>query len=134
MKQNGVVCQPGPVLLFFIFRFEYLISGPKSYRDFRETSPWSFKNVSVVGENYWRWKLKFKEYMSFLQFDSTENKMFCIREVLLINILLVCSPLVSLVCYFSCDSALQTMQCKISLLRRADRLPNESILRFTHLS
>ena len=33
MKQNGVVRQPGPVLLFFIFWFEYLISGPKSYRD-----------------------------------------------------------------------------------------------------
>ena len=27
MKQNGVVCWPGPALLFFIFRFEYLISG-----------------------------------------------------------------------------------------------------------
>ena len=39
MKQNGVVCQPGTALLFFIFRFEYLISGPKSYRDFRETGP-----------------------------------------------------------------------------------------------
>ena len=39
MKQNGVVCLPGPALLFFIFRFEYLISGPKSYRDFRETGP-----------------------------------------------------------------------------------------------
>ena len=31
MKQNGVVCLPGPAFLFFIFRFEYLISGPKSY-------------------------------------------------------------------------------------------------------
>ena len=41
MKQNRVVCQPGPALLFFIFRFEYFISGPKSYRDFRETGPWS---------------------------------------------------------------------------------------------
>ena len=30
---------PGPALLFFVFRFEYLISGPKSYRDFRETGP-----------------------------------------------------------------------------------------------
>ena len=39
MKQNGVVCLPGPPLLFFIFRFEYLIRGPKSYRDFRETGP-----------------------------------------------------------------------------------------------
>ena len=33
MKQNGVVRKLGPVLLFFIFWFEYLISGPKSYRD-----------------------------------------------------------------------------------------------------
>ena len=40
MKQNGVVRKPGPVLLFFIFWFEYLISGPKSYRDVRETGPW----------------------------------------------------------------------------------------------
>ena len=37
MKQNGVVFQAGAALLFFIFRFEYLISGPKSYQDFRET-------------------------------------------------------------------------------------------------
>ena len=42
MKQDGVVCWPGPALLFFIFRFEYLISGPKSYRDFRETGPWPY--------------------------------------------------------------------------------------------
>ena len=27
-------------LLFFRFSFEYLISGPISYRDFRETGPW----------------------------------------------------------------------------------------------
>ena len=39
MKQNGVLCWPGPALLFFIFRFGYLISGAKSYRDFRETGP-----------------------------------------------------------------------------------------------
>ena len=39
MKQNGVVSQPGPTLLLFIFRFKYLISGPKSYRDFRESGP-----------------------------------------------------------------------------------------------
>ena len=39
MKQNGVVCWPGPALLCFISRFEYLILGPKSYRDFRETGP-----------------------------------------------------------------------------------------------
>ena len=47
MKQNVVVCQPGPALLFFTFRFEYLISGPKSYRDFRVTGPWyAFPYVS----------------------------------------------------------------------------------------
>ena len=45
MKQNGVVCEPEPLHLFFIFRFEYLISGPKSYRDVRETGPWN-----VLGE------------------------------------------------------------------------------------
>jgi len=38
MKQNGVICQPGLALLFFVFRFEYLISGQKSYRDFRSGS------------------------------------------------------------------------------------------------
>ena len=49
MKQNGVVCSPGPALLFFIFRFEYLISGPLSYRDFRETGPWAVHTCS----NFW---------------------------------------------------------------------------------
>ena len=39
MKQNGVVFKPGPALLLFLFLFEYLISGPKSYRAFRETGP-----------------------------------------------------------------------------------------------
>ena len=48
MKQNGVVCYPGPALLFFIFRFEYLISGPKSYRDFRETGPWDLDTFSII--------------------------------------------------------------------------------------
>ena len=37
MKQNGVVFKPGPALLLFLFLFEYLISGPKSYWAFRET-------------------------------------------------------------------------------------------------
>ena len=37
-KQNAVASQD-PALLFFIFRFEYVISGLKSYRDFRETGP-----------------------------------------------------------------------------------------------
>ena len=39
MKQNGAVHWPGPALLFFVFRFENLISGPKCYRDFRELGP-----------------------------------------------------------------------------------------------
>ena len=37
MKQNGVVFLAGPAFLHFIFRFEYFISGPKSYQDVRET-------------------------------------------------------------------------------------------------
>ena len=44
MNQNGVVCLPGPALLFFKFRFEYSILGPKSYRDNRETGPWALIN------------------------------------------------------------------------------------------
>ena len=39
MKQKGAVCQPGPALSFFVFRFENLISAPKSYRYFQETDP-----------------------------------------------------------------------------------------------
>ena len=39
MKQNEAVCYPGPVLLFSIFRFENMILGPKSYRDFQEMGP-----------------------------------------------------------------------------------------------
>ena len=50
MQQNRVVCLPGPALLFFIFRFEYLISGPKSYQDFREMGPWP---------NWWLYVLHF---------------------------------------------------------------------------
>ena len=38
-KKKRAVCSPGPALLFFVFRFENLMSGPKSYRDFRETDP-----------------------------------------------------------------------------------------------
>ena len=51
MKQNGVVCEPGPLHLFFIFRFEYLISGPKSYRDVRETSP-RYENGRLEKDTY----------------------------------------------------------------------------------
>ena len=45
MNQNGVVCLPGPALLFFIFRVEYLISGPKSYRDIWETGLRNFPAI-----------------------------------------------------------------------------------------
>ena len=41
MKRNGVVCWPGPALTFLLFAFQYLISGPKSYRDFADTGPWA---------------------------------------------------------------------------------------------
>ena len=41
MKQNGVVCWPGPALSFLLFEFQYLISGPKSYRDFVDTGSYS---------------------------------------------------------------------------------------------
>ena len=34
-KQNRLVCQLGPALFFFRFWFDYLVSGSKSYRDFR---------------------------------------------------------------------------------------------------
>ena len=40
MKQNGLVCELGPVLLLFGFWFQILASGPKSSRYFRETGPW----------------------------------------------------------------------------------------------
>ena len=42
MKQNGVVRWPGPALLFFIFRFEYLFRARKVTRTFRQMGPVSF--------------------------------------------------------------------------------------------
>ena len=36
-----LVCAPGTVLLFNRFLFQNLHSGPKSYRAFRETGPWT---------------------------------------------------------------------------------------------
>ena len=48
MKQKGAVCWLGPALLFFAFRFENLISSPKSYRDFREMDPWSDKCMQAI--------------------------------------------------------------------------------------
>lgn len=38
-KQNRLVCQLRPALFFFRFWFDYLISGPKRYRDPRATAP-----------------------------------------------------------------------------------------------
>ena len=38
-KQNRLVCQLGPALFFFRFWFDYLISGPKRYRNSRATAP-----------------------------------------------------------------------------------------------
>ena len=40
-KQNWLVCAVGTVLLFNRFLFQNLRSGPKGYRAFRETGPWS---------------------------------------------------------------------------------------------
>ena len=76
MKQNGVVCEPGPALLFFIFRFEYLISGPLSYRDFRETGPRPEK-----GHGFYRPRLKTRcdnqlinrHYFKRVRRDSSET-------------------------------------------------------------
>ena len=42
MKQNE-----GPALLFFIFRFENSIQGPKRYRDFREMGNWAGKTRNM---------------------------------------------------------------------------------------
>ena len=42
-----------PALLFFIFRFENLISGPKRYRGFRETGPWSLRDVPTIFFGVW---------------------------------------------------------------------------------
>ena len=39
MKQNGVFYWLGPGLLFFIFRFEYLVSGPKVTGTFEKRAP-----------------------------------------------------------------------------------------------
>ena len=39
-----------PALLFFMFRFEYLIAGPKSYRDSRETGPWTPTELNDLPE------------------------------------------------------------------------------------
>ena len=47
MKKNGAVCQPGPALLFFIFRFKNSIQSPKRYRDFRETGNWAGKTRNM---------------------------------------------------------------------------------------
>ena len=49
------------VFFFFIFRFEYLISGPKRYRDFRETGPWALESVINGGiGNDWNPESKFQ--------------------------------------------------------------------------
>ena len=64
MKQNEVVCKPGQALLFFIFPFKYLISGPKSYRDFRETGLWKpWGSLHKLEAMFWnRYFKKFKNF------------------------------------------------------------------------
>ena len=39
-KSSGLLARTRALIL--IFRFVYLISGPKNHRDFRETGPWAF--------------------------------------------------------------------------------------------
>ena len=39
MTQNGVVCQSGPALLFFIFRFEYSDFGPEQLPGLSRNGP-----------------------------------------------------------------------------------------------
>ena len=72
MKQNGVVCKQGPALLLFIFRFEYLISGPKSYRDFRETGLWSAER-EVVLLNFWGWIISILSVVYVLKEDAPQT-------------------------------------------------------------
>ena len=45
-KQDGLVCSQGPMFLIYIAWLEYLISGLKSYWDFRETG--SPQNISLI--------------------------------------------------------------------------------------
>ena len=48
MKENAVVCWPGPARLFFMFRFEYLVSGPKELPGLLRNGPMfaSIKNLA----------------------------------------------------------------------------------------
>ena len=39
MKENGVVCSPGPALFFFIFRFECVFSARKVTETFEKRAP-----------------------------------------------------------------------------------------------
>ena len=77
MKQNGVVCQPGPAFLFFIFQFEYLISGLKVTGTFEKRAP----ALKVVHSD---WSGHFGQ--------SDQNVPFHLTK-LLFSILLVCSDL-----------------------------------------
>ena len=46
-KQNGLARRQGTTPSFFKFWLKHFISGPKSYRDFRETGPSSHRIVLV---------------------------------------------------------------------------------------
>ena len=51
--------------LFFISRFEYLIAGPKSYQDSRETGPWAPTELNDLPE------ARFEEFPFILIGKST---------------------------------------------------------------
>ena len=68
MKQNGVVFYPA--LLFFLFLSEYLISGLKSYRAFRETGPWPLKSIHVSRRGL------FEIMSSLLRLERQQKKTF----------------------------------------------------------
>ena len=46
---SSLLARTGALILYKLFRFEYLISGPKSYRDFRETGPKADDVLNVLG-------------------------------------------------------------------------------------
>ena len=50
MKWSSLLARTLALIQFFVFRFENLISGPKSYQDFGETDPWSLNANRVRDE------------------------------------------------------------------------------------
>ena len=72
MKQNGVVCYPGPALFFFVFRFECFDFGPEKLAGLSRNGPLASKTHSRF--QTWRW-LQNATYM----FSKTEIMLFLLR-------------------------------------------------------